>query len=155
MGKEHTKDLLKFLKAFEPEKRKTALWLREFVWDLYPDCNELIYDNYNALAFGWGLSDKLQDVFCSIAVYGKGVNLGFNRGSEIPDEKKLLLGDGKLFRFIRAKDEADFPKAYAKKLLQYGYTNAKFRMQEKGNTHTLKGETIVKSISEKKRRPEK
>jgi hypothetical protein len=155
MGKEHTKDLLKFLKPFTPEIRKTTLWLREFVWDLYPDCNELIYDNYNAVAFGWGLSDRLQDVFCSVAVYGKGVNLGFNRGSEIPDVKKILLGNGSLYRFIRAENEIDFPKAYAKKLLKYAHTHAKVRMKEKGGTQLLKGTTIVKSISPKKRRPKK
>jgi len=155
MGKEHTKDLLKFLKPFPDGQKETALWLREFIWDLYPDCNELIYDNYNALAFGWGLSDKLGDVFCSVAVYGKGVNIGFNRGSEIPDVKKMLLGNGSLFRFIRADKEADFPKVYVKKLLKYAHTNAKVRMQEKGGKHILKGTTIVKSISPKKRRPKK
>ncbi len=154
MGKENTKDLLKFLKPFPVEIQETALWLREFVWDLYPDSNELIYDNYNAVAFGWGDSDKLADVFCSIAVYGKGVNLGFNRGSEIPDAKKILLGDGSLYRFIRVKSETDFPKTEIKKLLKYAHTHAKVRMKEKGQTQILKGTTIVKSISPKKRRPE-
>jgi len=33
--------------------------LREFVWDLYPDSNELIYDNYNAVAFGWTPTEKM------------------------------------------------------------------------------------------------
>jgi len=43
------------------------LWLREFLWDLYPDCNELIYDNYNALAIGFAPSDKAEEAFCSLA----------------------------------------------------------------------------------------
>jgi hypothetical protein len=153
MAKEDTKDLLKFLKPFSSDQKKIALWLRDFAWDLYPDCNELIYDNYNAVAYGWGLSDKLGDVFCSIAVYGKGVNFGFNRGSEIPDVKKILEGNGNQYRFVRVKNEVDFPKAYIKKLLKYAYTNAKVRMNEKGGKHELKGKTIVKSISPKKRRP--
>jgi hypothetical protein len=103
MAKEDIKDLMKFLKPFSPEKKETALWLREFIWDLYPDCNELIYDNYNALAFGWGLSDRLGDVFCSVAVYGKGVNIGFNRGSEIPDEKKNVAGKWKSFPVYQSR----------------------------------------------------
>ena len=53
MSKAETKDLLKFLKPFDKDIQDRALWLREFVWDLYPTANELIYDNYNALAFGW------------------------------------------------------------------------------------------------------
>ena len=68
MSKEHTADLLKFLKPFPEEVQQTALWLREFVWDLYPTANELIYDNYNALAFGWSPTDKVGHTFCSIAV---------------------------------------------------------------------------------------
>ena len=59
MGKEHKKDLLKFLKPFPGPIQETALWLREFVWDLYPQANELIYDNYNAVAFGWSPTDKV------------------------------------------------------------------------------------------------
>jgi len=53
MSKNETKDLLKFLTAFDDGIKDTVLWLREFVWDQYPKANELIYDNYNALAFGW------------------------------------------------------------------------------------------------------
>ena len=52
MSKEQTKDLLKFLKPFSKEIIERALWLREFIWDLYPQANELIYDNYNALLGG-------------------------------------------------------------------------------------------------------
>ena len=42
MSKEQTTDLLKFLKPFGDEIKERALWLREFVWDLYPKTNELI-----------------------------------------------------------------------------------------------------------------
>ena len=68
MSKEEKKDLSKFLQSFSEEKKEIAMWLREFVWDLYPTTNELIYDNYNALAFGWSPTEKLGHTFCSIAV---------------------------------------------------------------------------------------
>src|SRR3977135_170678 len=111
MPKEEIKDLTKFLKPFPAFVKEKALWLREFVWDLYPDCNELIYDNYNALAFGWGLSDRLGDVFCSIAVY-KSINFGFNRGHEIADPEKKLLGNGNVYRYLKVNDLKEFPKKY-------------------------------------------
>ena len=63
MSKEQTDDLIKFLKPFPADIQKTALWLREFVWDLYPKTNELIYDNYNAVAFGWSPTDKVGHTF--------------------------------------------------------------------------------------------
>ena len=150
MAKEHNKDLLKFLVLFPPPVQERALWLRDFVWDLYPETNELIYDGYNALAFGWGLSDRLGDVFCSVAVY-KSINFGFNRGSELTDPKKILLGNGNVYRYIKVHDKKDFPVPYVKKLLKEAYANALADYKPGKIAHS--GETIVKSISVKKRRP--
>jgi hypothetical protein len=59
MSKEQTKDPLKFLKPFDSQITERVLWLRDFVWDLCPQTNELTYDNYNAVAFGWSPTDKL------------------------------------------------------------------------------------------------
>lgn len=150
MAKADTKDLLKMLTPFTPGVQELALWLRDFVWDLYPNGNERIYDNYNALAFGWGLSDRLGDVFCSIAVY-KTINFGFNRGHEIIDSEKKLIGNGTQYRYMKVPDKKDFPKTYMKMLLRQAHTNALVRLKE--GKQTLKGQTIVKSISAKKRRP--
>lgn len=69
-----------FLKPFPPDVQKTALALRTWISARYPDSYELVYDNYNALAIGFGLSEVQTDVFVSFAVYAKYVNLGFNRG---------------------------------------------------------------------------
>ncbi|WP_298350858.1 hypothetical protein [Runella sp.] len=62
MAKENTEDLNTFLSVFDESIREKVFWLREFVWDLYPEANELIYDNYNAVAFGWSITDKLGDL---------------------------------------------------------------------------------------------
>jgi hypothetical protein len=151
MSKEDNKDLLKFLKPFPNHVKEITLWLRDFVWDIYPQCNELIYDNYNALAFGWSLTDKLSDAFCGIAVYSNHVNFGFNRGSEISDPEKRLKGTGSLYRSITIKEKSDFPKTYIKKLLKEAYTNSLANLNE--DPSIVKGATIVKSVSAKKRRP--
>ena len=151
MAKADNKDLLKFLEAFPPESREIALWLRDFVWDLYPRCNELIYDNYNFLAFGWSLTDRAGDVFCSIPVGTRGVAFGFMHGAKLDDPKGLLSGSGTQFRSFRVPDTALFPKAYAKKLLEQAYGYSVERL--KGKPQTPNGQTIVKSISAKQRRP--
>jgi hypothetical protein len=105
------KDLKKFLSVFPKEKQEIALWLREFVWDQYPNSNELIYDNYNALAFGWSPTDKVGHTFCSIAVGRTSYNIhfGFYWGSEISDPNKILLGEGNQYRYILVENKADFP----------------------------------------------
>lgn len=151
MAKRDNEDLLKFLEAFPPESREIALWLRDFVWDLYPKCNELIYDNYNFLAFGWGLTDRMSDIFCSIAVGTRGVIFGFMWGVKLDDPDGLLRGGGNQFRSLRVPDRGKFPKVAVKKLIKQAYQISIERL--KGTPQTPNGQTIVKSISAKKRRP--
>lgn len=151
MGKKDNKDLLKFLKPYPPEVRKIALWLRGFVWDLYPQSNELIYDNYNAVAFGWSPTDRLGHTFCSIAAVSRYVHFGFYWGSEIADPDKILLGKGNQYRYIIVRDEKDFPKTYMKKLLKEAYVNSLAKVKDV--KQLMAGMTIVKSISPTKRRP--
>jgi hypothetical protein len=151
MSKEQTKDLLKFLKPFSKEIIERALWLREFIWDLYPQTNELIYDNYNALAVGWSPTDRVGHTFCSIAVgrTSNNVHFGFYWGSEISDPDKILLGEGNQYRYILVPDKNKFPKAYIKKLVKEAYANSLAKVKDK--KQIMNGQTIVKSISTKKR----
>ncbi len=152
MSKEETSDLLKFLKPFSDDIKQIVLWLRDFVWDLYPQSNELIYDNYNALAFGWSPTDKVGHTFCSIAVgrTSKNIHFGFYRGSEVADPKKILLGEGNQYRYILVKSVNEFPKAYIKKLVKAAYSNSLSKVKdEKQIRHGL---TITKSISSVKRK---
>ena len=151
MGKEDLGDLMKFMLPYPDSVKAAALWLREFVWDLYPETNELIYDNYNAVAFGWSPTDKAGDVFCSMALFTNYLNFGFNRGSELPDRQKLLSGDGSLYRYIRISGREDFPEAYIKELLAMAYENSLSRL--KPVKKPVSGQTIVKSVSPVKRRP--
>jgi len=151
MSKDQTKELLKFLSAFDDEERKLALWLREFVWDLYPNTNELIYDNYNALAIGWSPTDRVGHTFCSIAIgrTSKNVHFGFYWGNEISDPKKILIGNGKQYRYILVKNKKGFPKTYIKKLIKDAYMNSLAKVKDK--KQIIKGATITKSISPVKR----
>ncbi|HSE43285.1 MAG TPA: hypothetical protein VLH08_21175 [Acidobacteriota bacterium] len=152
MSKEDTKDLLKFLKPFGKEIQEIAFWLREFVWDLYPTANELIYDNYNALAFGWSPTDRVGHVFCSIAVgrTSHNIHFGFYWGSELSDPQKKLLGQGNQYRYILVKKKEDFPKAYIKKLVKEAYANSMKKVKDK--KQIMQGATITKSISPVKRK---
>jgi hypothetical protein len=153
MSKQETKDLLKFLVPFETDIQELALWLREFVWDLYPNTNELIYDNYNALAFGWSPTDRVGHTFCSVAVgrSSKNVHFGFYWGSEISDPKKMLSGQGNQYRYILVKNKDEFPKTYIKKLMKEAYANSLAKVKDK--KQLMQGATITKSISAKKRSP--
>ena len=153
MSKEETKDLQKFLKPFPGQIKEVAFWLREFVWDLYPKSNELIYDNYNAVAVGWSPTDRVGHTFCSIAV-GRStgnVHFGFYWGSQIADPEKILLGQGNQYRYILVKNKDDFPKTYIKTLLKEAYAYSLAKVKDK--KQIMQGLTITKSISAAKRKP--
>jgi len=151
MSKEQTKDLPIFLKPFGEEITSLVMWLRDFVWQLYPQTNELIYDNYNALAFGWSLTDKVGHTFCSIAVgrTSKNVHFGFYWGSELTDTDKILLGKGNQYRYILVTGKEDFPQTFIQNLMKEAYLNAEAKVKDKKQIRH--GLTIVKSISDKKR----
>jgi Domain of unknown function (DU1801) len=151
MSKDQTGDLLLFLKPFDNETRDIVLWLREFVWDLYPGTNELIYDNYNAVAFGWSPTDRQGHTFCSVAVgrTSKNIHFGFYWGNEITDTKKILLGEGNQYRYILVKNKKDFPREYIKQLVKQAFANSIAKVKDK--KQFMQGATIVKAVSAKKR----
>jgi hypothetical protein len=151
MSKEQKKDLLQFLKPFNRKSIDLIMWLRDFAWDLYPKANELIYDNYNAVAVGWSPTDRVGHTFCSIAIgrTSNNIHFGFYWGSEISDPEKRLLGEGNQYRYLLLSDKKTFPKTYVKKLLKEAYANSLAKVRDKKQLIT--GQTIVKSVSEKKR----
>jgi len=151
MAKEDAADLLRLLDPFPTEIQKKALWLRGFVWDRYPTANELIYDNYNALALGWSITDRLGHTFCSIALYraGKNMHFGFYWGNEIADPEKKLLGQGNQYRYILVGDIDTFPQAYIEILVKDAYANSLAKVKDA--KQVIQGKTIVKSISPTKR----
>jgi hypothetical protein len=151
MSKEDTGELQQFLRPFDKEINELVFWLRAFVWNLYPKTNELIYDNYNAVAFGWSPTDRQGHVFCSIAVgrTSKNVHFGFYWGNEIADPEKMLIGEGRQYRYLLVKNNKDFPKDYITQLLKEAFINSVAKVKDK--KQLKEGHTIVKSISVKKR----
>ncbi|HPF12541.1 MAG TPA: hypothetical protein PKW08_13310 [Flavobacteriaceae bacterium] len=151
MGKQDTKELKKCLEPFKKDRVALVWWLRDFAWDLCPEANELIYDNYNAIAFGWSPTEKVSHTVCSIAIMrsNQNIHFGFYWGSELKDPKKLLLGKGNQYRYLLVKNEASFPKAYVTELVNEAYVNSLSKVKDK--SLSVKGQTLVKSISEKKR----
>jgi hypothetical protein len=151
MSKDQIKDLKNFLKPFGKEITVLVMWLRDFAWDLCPEANELIYDNYNAVAFGWSPTDKVGHTICSIAIgrTSKNVHFGFYWGSQLSDPDNILLGQGNQYRYVLVKDQKTFPKTYIKKLVKEAYTNSLLKVKDP--KQLIQGQTIVKSISAKKR----
>ncbi|WP_298320401.1 DUF1801 domain-containing protein [uncultured Aquimarina sp.] len=146
--------LKKFLEPYDERIQNLTMELRDFITDLVPESNELIWDNYNAVAMAYSKSENLKDAFCHIAVYSGHVNFGFNRGAELTKETVKLNGKGKLIRHISIKDFKSFPKKEIKTMLWEAVgisENLNKELIEKNS----QPKSIVMSISEKKIRPNK
>lgn len=81
--------------------------LRQFVLELAPQSNELLYHTH-ALTAVFSVSDKLSDAFCMLPIYTTHVNLGFNKGTRIADPHGLLTGTGTLIRHVPVRMPKDY-----------------------------------------------
>lgn len=91
--------------------------LREFVLEIYPDSNELLYHTH-ALTTVFSISDKLSDAFCMLPIYTNHLNLGFNKGTLLNDPHKLLTGTGNLIRHIPIDTAKDYRNKKVKALIE-------------------------------------
>lgn len=91
--------------------------LREYILELYPDSNELVYHTH-ALTEVFSISDKLSDAFCMLPIYTNHLNLGFNKGTLLKDPDKLLTGTGNLIRHIDINKPTDYRNPKVKALIK-------------------------------------
>lgn len=90
--------------------------LREYILNLYPASNELLYHTH-ALTALFSISEKMSDGFCLIPIYTKHLNLGFSRGTLLKDPHQLLQGTGKLMRHIPIHTKEDYRNEKVKQLI--------------------------------------
>ena len=146
--------LKNFLEPYDDSIQNLTLKLRNFITNLVPEANELIWDNYNAVAMAYSKSEKLKDAFCHIAVYSGHVNFGFNRGAELKTTNIKLKGSGKLIRHFSVKSFETFPKEEIKSMIWEAVGLAE-KLNSKLTETNVKPKSIVMSISKKKVRPNK
>lgn len=114
--------------------------IRQYILDLYPECNELLYHTH-ALTSVFSISDKLSDGFCTLPIYTNHVNLAFNKGTKLHDPHKLLTGSGNLMRHIDIKELKDYKNHQVKQLIKNAIELA---VNDMNNPTKYKGQTISK-----------
>lgn len=146
--------LRKFIRPYDVSIQEIAIALRSYVMGIVPEANELIWDNYNAVAIAYSKSEKLKDAFCHIALYSGHVNFGFNRGVEIQNKLVKLEGQGKLIRHLKVTNMDEFPASEIQKMVLEAVLISETNNPELSNKKP-QGKSIVMSISKNKRRPGK
>jgi hypothetical protein len=131
---------------FTPEVASLAHSILAKMRERYPTALELVYDNYNALAIGFGATERPSQAIFSVAIYPQWVSLFFLQARDLPDPDKLLQGEGKVARHIRLLSPDRFDELSVKKLTQEATTRAAIPFAQKGAPRI-----VIKSISAKQR----
>ena len=84
----------------EPDLRSVARRLRAMILDIHPDAVEVVRLGDNAATYGVG-PKKMSEGYTYILPYRKWVNLGFYRGTDLPDPEGLLEGSGARMRHVK------------------------------------------------------
>jgi uncharacterized protein DUF1801 len=114
---------------------------------------EFVYDNYNALVFGYGPTEKASEAVLSLAVFPEWVTLCFLKGAKLKDPAKLLKGSGSIVRNVRLTSPTHLDDPDVKSLVRDAIRSA----APSYTSDRKPPKTIVKSISAKQRprRPRK
>lgn len=137
------------LSRFSAGLGERAHFLRNLIWERYPESNELIYIKDKYFAVGWGFSDKQTDIFVSVAVYTEHINLGFNFGHHVSDPHGLLQGSGSVYRYYRMGSDSAFPLSEIERFMDQGWTLAHAKL--KPGLQLPQGQTILKQDTRKPR----
>jgi|ERR1700728_5480530 len=135
-----------FLARYTPEMEKLGRAALAKMRKRLPNAIEFVYDNYNALVFGFGPNERPSDAILSIAMYPDHAALCFLQGAKLPDPYKRLRGTGNIVRNLRvnAVSVLDDPQVVA--LVDEALERAKVRMDPK-----QKRKLVIRAVSAKQR----
>ena len=105
-----------FLAVYSPTVIKLTLKVRALILDVIPEAVEQVDAASKLIGYGFGL--KYEDLICVIMPLKSAVNLGFYRGTELPDPKGLLEGTGKRNRHVKIKTEEEIENPSLRGLLE-------------------------------------
>ncbi|HET9371132.1 MAG TPA: DUF1801 domain-containing protein [Vicinamibacterales bacterium] len=136
-----------FIAKFDPAIAKLARQARATLRRHYfSTANELVYDNYNALAIGYSATERVSDVVISLAVGARGINLYFMYGKSLDDPHGLLQGEGNQGAFVRLTDLDVLDDRRIVALIHEAIREGPTPLPRSG-----RGKLIIKSVSAKQR----
>lgn len=99
----NTMTIENFLSTYDRTVSANALQLRKVLLANLPDIQEQIDLPAKMIAYCYG--QQYAELICVIIPSKKGLKLGFNRGSSLPDPDQLLKGTGKISRYVEISEE--------------------------------------------------
>lgn len=140
------KRIASFLAKYTPKMQKLARAALAKMRKRLPNAIEMVYDNYNALVFGFSPNERPSDATFSLALFPEHAALCFLQGAKLPDPHKRLRGSGSTVRNVRVDDAKvlDDPQVVA--LMDQALKRAKVQMDPKQER-----QLVIRSVSAKQR----
>ena len=142
-----TKQIAGFLAKYTPELVADAKDSRTRLRKQIPGGIEFVYDNYNALVFGYGPTERPSEAVLSLALMPQWVTLCFLKGAKLADPKKLLKGGGNIVRSVRLTSPRHLEEPDIRVLIRQAIAAATPSFPSGGRVQR----TVIKSISAKQR----
>ena len=86
------------------------------------DVRELLHDGHPTACVG-------DAAFAYVNAFKAHMNVGFFRGAELPDPKRLMEGTGKVMRHVKLGSEREIDSAALTKLIESAYADMKRRVR--------------------------
>jgi len=93
--------LRSYIDRSDPKDQKLFRSVRAALRKRFPTANELAYDYKSFFVINYSPTEHPLDGIVAFAGRADGARLYFTHGPQLPDPKKLLLGSGKVTRFVR------------------------------------------------------
>ncbi len=135
-----------FIDKYSPEVAADARWALAFLTARFPAATRLVYDNYNALAIGFGASDRASDAILSIALYPSYLSLFLLDGASLPDPGGILEGGGSRVRHVKLRPVSRLETAEVLALMDAAIAAARIPLP-----NGSEGPLIIKSVSAQQR----
>ncbi len=113
-GKRLTVD--QFLKKYPSKTGKLASALRTLIKKTIPNIAEAVYPGWKLIGYRIQ-TERRSHYFCFIAPFDEFIHLGFENGTMLTDNHKLLNGTGKQVRHIVIRSSADIKRAHLSPLI--------------------------------------
>jgi hypothetical protein len=135
-----------FIDKYLPEIATQARASLKILRTRLPGAVQIVYDNYNTLAIGFGPSERASDAIFSLALFPQYLRLFFLQGTRVPDPDKLLEGSGNKVRSIRLTAPDDLNRQDIRELMRAAMESARVPFDPEAS-----GKLVIRSISAKQR----
>jgi len=118
----------KILAKYPGEVSELAIAARKLILKELPNIEEIPDEKANMIAFGYDHTYK--DLICTIILSKKGIKIGLNKGSELPDPTGLLEGSGKVHKYVQINKANDLKDPALQQLINEGLKAWKLRVKK-------------------------